>query len=307
MSHCLVSPGRAVGGRPQTGFTLVELLVVISIISLLISILLPALSNARNMGRQIVCLSNVRQQYVAMGLYAADWQDYYPEGRFAQESHQAHIFYASGQSYADAAYGVPNGDKRYWGIGSLVYGGYFSVSDGLRDPSLVLPEGTSNSVQVLDDAAVGAHLQDHAAGNSPNTLFSGYSYFGASRWFRTYDSTPEREDFKPVRFGESGNLFAPFPSSESTVYDLPTVATAVLQCLSGPLTPSIEDYHTEGSHEKRGVNNAWYDGHAAFIGFSAELKEAWDTDGGSSLTHGNKDGRLGIYKTWGYASSQFQP
>lgn len=52
------------------GFTLVELLVVISIIALLISILLPALSKARAAARTVVCLSNMRQLGIANRLFA---------------------------------------------------------------------------------------------------------------------------------------------------------------------------------------------------------------------------------------------
>ncbi|MFW6039209.1 MAG: type II secretion system protein [bacterium] len=56
----------------RTGFTLVELLVVISIIALLIAILLPALKQARDLARRIQCLSQVRQINLAAHNYAVD-------------------------------------------------------------------------------------------------------------------------------------------------------------------------------------------------------------------------------------------
>ncbi len=57
----------------DAGFTIIELLVVIAIISLLLGILLPALGNAREQGRSIRCLSNIRQIGLAGNLYANEY------------------------------------------------------------------------------------------------------------------------------------------------------------------------------------------------------------------------------------------
>ena len=62
--------------RPRKGFTLIELLVVVSIIALLVSILLPALSKAREQAKRAVCLSNVKGLGTATVMYATDNDDW---------------------------------------------------------------------------------------------------------------------------------------------------------------------------------------------------------------------------------------
>lgn len=54
------------------GFTLVELLVVISIIALLVGILVPALGRARNATMDMKCMSNLKQIGIAIASYGAD-------------------------------------------------------------------------------------------------------------------------------------------------------------------------------------------------------------------------------------------
>lgn len=70
--------------RKPRAFTLVELLVVIGIIALLISILLPALSQAREAAKRAVCLSNIRELGNALRLYGVAFKDALPIGYIDQ-------------------------------------------------------------------------------------------------------------------------------------------------------------------------------------------------------------------------------
>jgi len=77
----------------RRGFTLIELLVVVAIIAILVALLLPALTKARESAKRVACSSNQRQYLMALTMYAAQYRTY-PYSYFPS-------------SYGTVSYGVP--------------------------------------------------------------------------------------------------------------------------------------------------------------------------------------------------------
>lgn len=74
-------------------FTLIELLVVLAIIALLAGILMPSLVAARQIGKRLVCLSNLRQMVIAADGYLANYNEYYPLASFVDKSQDDDVQY----------------------------------------------------------------------------------------------------------------------------------------------------------------------------------------------------------------------
>ena len=87
--------------RRQPGFTLIELLVVIAIIALLVSILMPALSGARQLAKATGCMTNLKTQGHAFLFFAEDHEQAIPThelyplpeglGRYVHQPYQAFV------------------------------------------------------------------------------------------------------------------------------------------------------------------------------------------------------------------------
>lgn len=75
---------------PRAGFTLIELLVVISIIAILAGIALPAFTQVIERGNQTKALSNAKQIYMGVKLFAGDY-----DGEFPNKVWQANTSYGS--------------------------------------------------------------------------------------------------------------------------------------------------------------------------------------------------------------------
>lgn len=75
LQHAMTSD-RTIDGR--IGFTIIELLVVISMVALLIGMLLPALKKAKEAARKIQCLSNLRQITNGLHVYANEFDGRFP-------------------------------------------------------------------------------------------------------------------------------------------------------------------------------------------------------------------------------------
>jgi len=81
--------------RTLPGFTLIELLVVIAVIAILASLLLPALSVARNKAWRIQCASQLRQLGLGFNLFVNDKQDRYPAAGYGNSANNGQLAWDS--------------------------------------------------------------------------------------------------------------------------------------------------------------------------------------------------------------------
>jgi prepilin-type N-terminal cleavage/methylation domain-containing protein len=131
------TPGAATDVEAERqAFTLIELLVVIAVISILASILLPALARAKEQSKMTRCISNQRQIGVATTLYANDNRDTYYVNPASGDAYGASVWLPNGGSWTlnPRSDVIPNpadpsmDDVAYWALG---YYAYFNQSKNL--------------------------------------------------------------------------------------------------------------------------------------------------------------------------------
>jgi len=216
------------------GFTLVELLVVIGIIALLISILIPALSKARESANRIKCASNLRQIM------------------------QACIMYSNSNKQGVYLWRYPNFDDN---LEPLFMSGY------LTDVNVTICPNTNHTVRPFDPGKNNPDLENNAArgpqdsngGHSyePRQLWSGYTFpdgFNVPAPDVYIDSKGQKITVEPMkamkRFKQSAKVCL------ITDEDDDWTGTA----------KTINNWPDKGdNHGDKGINVGYLDGHAEFV------------------------------------------
>lgn len=144
MRSAPAQPGR------RNGFTLVELVVAISVLALLIALILPALSAVRRQSGGAVCMSNLRQLFTGVASFAAQNRDQLPPNRTptGDQRHDTWRGLVVGQGYLSGeaeAYGPTVGEPGMsGGMGA-------ESASGSPDPGWICPENPDAPLrEVLD-------------------------------------------------------------------------------------------------------------------------------------------------------------
>ena len=181
----------------RSAFTLVELLVVVSIISLLISILLPALRNAREQSKAVVCLANLKRLGTGVALYLNYNGDRFPPFRLKHGRPDDPEFYVNyfhrekprWQWFVDADYVGPV-------ISPIPFRAEIQATGSFGDNSV--GAGGESGREMTNDYFVCPSLQGEYARNIRNGAYGyNYQYLGNSR----QHTDPSKWDNYPIDSG----------------------------------------------------------------------------------------------------------
>ena len=255
-------------------FTLIELLVVISIIALLVALLLPALGAARETAQRVACASNLRQQFLAVHLYAGDFDGRMPSPVVGSNS-WGQFRKVSGYSWQDDISPIESPDGAV-NLGVL-------VPDYLNGDLDVLycPSHTQTGIRA-DAEAHFRLLEETGSVSSASTARAGATYVLRP----SHDGNKYvKRDWKTEVLRQYGGYDRLASRLENNLAGSPVWhwdgnsvddSLAAPQAIIMDATRASYFYRNYGTHQDEGANAVYADGSAGWVPFTPQ--QAANTD-----------------------------